>query len=219
MVDRLDLQILEVIDNAPSIVRSVTEKEIESGVLFPSVTTMDIKRNLPYNVDVKIIEGRLKALEDDGYIYYEMNRWWLTRKGREILGKTDSETSPLPTSPSKPMRQILEETFSRFESDIREPLRVGNYLENIDQVRKKRIQAEALLSELRRSYEMGLISESEFKGLMENIGQRLREFDIQLATYVQNRRNELLREIEELEAELTKKREELENLNKMSPRR
>jgi len=167
MVDQLDLQILEVINNAPSIVRSVTEKEIESGVLFPSVTTMDIKRNLPYNVDVNIIEGRLKALENDGYIYYEMNRWWLTRKGRDILGKSVSKTSPLPTSPSRPMRQILEETFSRFESDMQEPLRARSYLENIDQFRKKRVQAEALLSELKRSHEMGLISESEFKGLME----------------------------------------------------
>lgn len=218
MVDQLDLQILNVISNAPSIVRSVTEMEIESGVLFPSVTTMDIKRNLPYNVDLNIIEGRLRALENDGYIYYEANRWWLTSKGREILGKPSKITLP-PTSPSKPMRKILEETFSKFELDMKAPPHAGSYLERIDYFRKRKAQAEALFSELKRSHELDLISESEFQGLMENISKRLRELDTQIEAYVLNRRNELLKEIEILENELGKKRVELENLSKTTSRK
>lgn len=215
MVDQLDLQILEVIENAPSIVRSVTEREIESGVLSPSVTTIDIKRNLPSGVSMSIIEGRLKALEDDGYIFYEKNRWWLTRKGRESLGKTVSKPSSMPTPSSKPMRTILEETFSKFEAGMWIPTKAQNTLEDVEEIRNRITQAEALLSELKRSHEIGLISEEEFKELNERVGRRLNALEIQTDTYLQKRHDDLLREIDGLESQLAKKKIELEKLDKI----
>ena len=156
MLDKLDRRILEIIDNAPSIVISISKREIEVGVLFPSVTTVDIKRNLPHEIDLNIIEGRLSALKDEGYIYFQSNRWWLTQRGKGVLGKTGPSISYQTTSLSKPMRDVLEETFSRFESPGEEPLQP--------------------------------------RGLLD-------------------RRGELLREIEELEGRLVRKRLELEELN------
>lgn len=213
MVDKLDLQILDVIWNAASIVRSVTEKEIRSGVLSPSVTAMDIKRNLRLNVDLSVIEGRLRALENDGHIFYEMDRWWLTSKGREALGKPSKDILSS-TSSSKPMREILEETFSKFETDMQEPPSSGTLLEKIEYFRKRKTQAEALSSELKRSRELGLISESEYQRMMENISRRLMELDSQIESSIMSRREELLREIEILEKELDKKRMESEELKK-----
>ena len=214
MVDQLDLQILEIIEKAPSIVRSVTESEIERGVLSPSVTTMDIKRNLPYNVNTNIIEGRLKALEDEGYIYYETSRWWLTSKGRKILGRTVSQSSPMSTA-SKSMRTILEETFAKFESELLDSKKAKDTSEDIEEVRKRRAQAETLLSELKRSYNLGLISDEEFKHLSERVDQRLSELKLQTEAYIQKRRNDLLKEIEDLESKLAKKKIDLEKLNQL----
>ncbi|MDQ1278759.1 MAG: hypothetical protein QG670_19 [Thermoproteota archaeon] len=204
MVDKLDLQILDIIWNAASIVRSVTEKEIRSGVLSPSVTAMDIKRNLRLDIDLSVIEGRLRALESDGHIYYELDRWWLTSKGRETLGKPSTDITAS-TSYSKPMREILEETFAKFEADMQTPPHTVTSLEKIEYFKKRKTQAEALSSELKRSYELGLISEVEYKRMVENINRRLRELDSRIKLSILSRRNELLIEIEILEKELHEK--------------
>lgn len=219
MVDQFDLEILKVIENALSIVRSVTVEEIERGVLFPSISTIDIKRNLPFDVDLDIVEGRLKALENDGYIVFEMNRWWLTPRGRKTLGKTDTKAFQPVIPPSKPMREILEETFSRFESIKQETKTSGSILENIDDTRKKIIQAKAFLSELSNSYEAGLISEMEYRELVEKLSQKLIKLDVQIEAHFETRRNEILKEIEELENEIAKKRVELETLNRAISRK
>ena len=137
MLDKLDVRILEIIYNASSIVRSISEKEIEVGVLFPSVTTLDIKRNLPTQIELNVIKGRLNSLKDDGYIYFDSERWWLTEKGKEALGKTDSNTSFQTPSSSKPMGKILEETFSRFETQGEETIQHQLLL-----VKKEELQTE-----------------------------------------------------------------------------
>jgi hypothetical protein len=137
MLDKLDVRILEIIYNASSIVRSISEKEIEVGVLFPSVTTLDIKRNLPTQIELNVIKGRLNSLKDDGYIYFDSERWWLTEKGKEVLGKTDSDTSFQTLSSSKPMGKILEETFSRFETQGEETIQHQLLL-----VKKEELQTE-----------------------------------------------------------------------------
>lgn len=215
MIDSLDKQILEIIDKAPSIVRSITEREIESGVLFPSVSTMDIKRNLPYDVGVEVIEGRLNVLEREGYIYFERRRWWLTNKGREVLGRS-GEKWVLPTLPSRPMRKILEETFSRFEGSRMKPeprgLRGG-----INELINKKRRADALLLELRKGFEAGLITEEEHSRTVEILRQKLGELSSQIESFVRNRRSKLLREITALEESLAKKRAELEELNRVRP--
>jgi hypothetical protein len=215
LVDQLDLQILDVIDKAPTIVRSVTEKEIERGMLSPSVTTIDIKRNLPHNISVNIIEGRLKTLEDDGYIYYETNRWWLTLKGKKILGN-DYKPLLMPTPSFKPMRTILEETFSKYDSEMLGAKKTKNTLEDIEDIRNRRIKAETLLSELKQGQEIGLISDEEFEKFNEGINQRLNKFETQTETSVQMKRIHLLKVIKDLEDKLAKKKVELEKLDSLS---
>ena len=157
MLDKLDVRILEIIDKASSIVRSISEKEIEVGVLFPSVTTLDIKRNLPTQIELNVIKGRLNALKDERYIYFVSERWWLTEKGKEVLGKTDSNTSFQTTSLSKPMGKILEETFSKFETEEKEAtqpqlllIRRDELLKEIKKLEKKLIQKKAELNRINK---------------------------------------------------------------------
>jgi hypothetical protein len=157
MLDKLDVRILEIINNASSIVRSISEKEIEVGVLFPSVTTLDIKRNLPTQIELNVIKGRLNSLKDEGYIYFDSERWWLTEKGKEIIGKSDSNTSFQTTSLSKPMGKILEETFSRFETQGEETfqhqlllVRRDKLLKEMKELEEKVIQKKAELKNLNK---------------------------------------------------------------------
>lgn len=214
MIDRFDLEILKVIENALSIVRSVTVEELDRGVLFPSVSAMDIKRNLPFDMDIDLIESRLKVLETEGYILFEMDRWWLTPKGGQALGKTDVKTFQSVSLPSKPVRKILEETFSRFGSTGQETEMPSSALENIGDTRKRILQAEAFLAEINRSYEAGLLSEVEYGELVEKVSRKLMELDVQIELHFQTRRREILREIEELEKDIARKRVELETLDR-----
>lgn len=215
MIDSLDRQILEVIEKAPSIVRSITEREIERGVLFPSVSTMDIKRNLSYDVSIEIIEGRLNSLESEGYIYFEQKRWWLTHKGRIVLGRSDEKTV-LPTPSSRPMRKILEETFSRFEVSNRDSLTLRRHPPDFAELVDERSKVEALLSELKQGVTADLISKDEYAQMAERITTKLQDLDVQIETHVRSRRSSLLREITDLEEALAKKKAELDRLNRVS---
>jgi PHD/YefM family antitoxin component YafN of YafNO toxin-antitoxin module len=215
MIDSLDRQILEVIEKAPSIVRSITEREIERGVLFPSVSTMDIKRNLSYDVSIEVIEGRLNSLESEGYIYFEQKRWWLTHKGRIVLGRSDEKTV-LPTPSSRSMRKILEETFSRFEVSNRDSLTLRRHPPDFAELVDERSKVEALLSELKQGVAAGLISKDEYAQMAERITTKLKDLDVQIETHVSSRRSSLLREITDLEEALAKKKAELDRLNRVS---
>ncbi|MEE8323602.1 MAG: hypothetical protein V3R57_08270 [Candidatus Bathyarchaeia archaeon] len=212
MIDSLDRQILEIVEQAQSIVRSVTEREIERGVLYPSVNTMDIKRNLSIDISVEVIEGRLNALESDGYIYFERKRWWLTDKGRIVLGRSD-EKLVIPTSSSKSMRKILEETFSRFEASTRESLTPSQHPPDFAELVDQRSKVEALLSELKQGVAADLISKDEYAQMAERIATKLKEIEVQMEAHDGNRRSSLLREIKDLEETLVKKKAELERLN------
>ena len=215
MIDSLDRQILEVIEKAPSIVRSITEREIERGVLFPSVSTMDIKRNLSYDVSIEVIEGRLNSLEREGYIYFEQKRWWLTHKGRIVLGRSDEKTV-LPTPSSRSMRKILEETFSRFEVSNRDSLAMRRHPPDFAELIDERSKVEALLSELKQGVAAGLISKDEYAQMAERITTKLKDLDVQIEKHVRSRRSSLLREITDLEEALAKKKAELDRLNRVS---
>jgi PHD/YefM family antitoxin component YafN of YafNO toxin-antitoxin module len=215
MIDSLDRQILEIIEKAPSIVRSITEREIERGVLFPSVSTMDIKRNLSYDVSIEVIEGRLNSLEREGYIYFEQKRWWLTHKGRIVLGRSD-EKMVLPTPSTRSMRKILEETFSRFEASTKDSLTPSRHPPEFTELVDERSKVEALLSELKQGVAAGLISKDEYAQMAERITTKLKDLDDQIETHVRSRRSNLLREITDLEETLTKKKAELDRLNRVS---
>ena len=215
MIDSLDRQILEVIEKAPSIVRSITEREIERGVLFPSVSTMDIKRNLSLDVSIEVIEGRLNSLEREGYIYFEQKRWWLTHKGRIVLGRSDEKTV-LPTPSSRSMRKILEETFSRFEVSNRDALTLRRHPPDFAELVDERSKVEALLSELKQGVAAGLISKDEYAQMAERITAKLKDLDVQIETHVRSRRSSLLREITDLEEAMAKKKAELDRLNRVS---
>jgi hypothetical protein len=214
MIDSLDRQILEIIEKAPSIVRSITEQELERGVLFPSVNTMDIKRNLTSDLSVDVIEGRLKALESDGYLYFERQRWWLTQKGQLVLGRVGKQ-SVISTPSSKPMRTILEETFSRFEASTRDSLTPRRHPRDVTELLDERSKVEALLTELKQGVAAGLISQDESAPMAQQIAMRLKDLDAQIETYAQSRRITLQREITDLEAALATKKAELEHLNRV----
>jgi len=214
MIDNLDRQILEIVEKAQSIVRSITEREIERGVLFPSVSTMDIKRNLSIDISVEVIEGRLNALESDGYIYFERKRWWLTDKGRTILGRS-SEKLVISTPSSKSMRKILEETFSRFEASTKDSLTPSQHPLDFTELVDQRNKMEALLSELKQGVAADLISKDEYTKMAERIATKLKEIDVQIESHVGNRRNTLLLEITDLEETLAKKKAELDRLNQV----
>jgi hypothetical protein len=171
MIDRLDKQILEIIINAPSLVRSVTQQELKAGVLYPSVTTMDIKRNLPSDYTVDIIEGRLRALESEGYIYFESDRWWITTRGRSALGST-LPAAPHQPSP-KPMRDILEETFSKFDFSNQSS---SNELPQ-GQPGSTRQLAESIILLLQKGYEQGLVSQDDLVSLVEKLTEKLENLD------------------------------------------
>ena len=208
MLDPLDRQILETISKAPFIVRSVTEKEIRSGVLLPSITTLDIKRNLPRNVDVDIIEGRLNALEGEGYIYYEENRWWLTTKGKKAIGIGDTK----PPS-SGPIREVLEETFSKFEAEQQKPSRKES--SGSEQFGEEIEQARDELLETTRVKETDEELETKPEDIIASITERLNLSDRRLRELMTMRREELLKEIEELKSKLERKRKELEDVEKV----
>lgn len=169
MIDRLDKQILEIIVNAPSLVRSITQQELQAGVLYPSVTTMDIKRNLPSDYTIEIIEGRLRTLESEGYIYFESDRWWITTRGRSALGGTLPAKPP--RSSPKPMRDILEETFSKFDyanSRSLHGLSQRQYISN-------RQLAEDLILLLQKGYEQGLLSQDDLVNIVEKLKMKLED--------------------------------------------
>jgi hypothetical protein len=171
MIDRLDKQILEIIVNAPSLVRSITQQELRTGVLYPSVTTMDIKRNLPSDYTIDIIEGRLRAMENEGYIYFESDRWWITTRGRSALGGSLPAEPPRPSP--KPMRDVLEETFSKFDfSNTRSPnnLRQREYGSN-------RQLAEDLILLLQKGYEQDLVSQDDLVNIVEKLKKKLEDMD------------------------------------------
>jgi hypothetical protein len=161
MLDKLDIRILEIINNASSIVRSISEKEIEVGVLFPSVTTLDIKRNLPTQIELNVIKGRLNALKDEGHIYFDSERWWLTEKGKGILGKPTSTSALQTSSSTKPMKKILVETFSKYERLKEDPF----------QAQLLRERREKLLQEIKELEEKIIQKKAELQQLNEKLSQ------------------------------------------------
>lgn len=205
MLDSLDRQILETINKAPLIVRSVTEREIRGGVLLPSVTTVDIKRNLPRDVDVRIIEGRLRALEGSGYIYYEEDRWWLTTEGKKAIGIVVAKPAD-----SDSTRRMLDETFSRFEVEEQKPGR--EEVTGVDQLEREIGEAKDELLRATRVQGRGEALEPRYEEMMVSITERLNLLDRKLQDYISKRKEELLKEVEELELELARKRRELDHL-------
>jgi chromosome segregation ATPase len=203
MLDLLDKQILETINSSPSLVRSITEEEVRRGVLLPSVTTIDIKRNLPRSVDIKIVEGRLRVLENEGHIYYENGRWWLTTKGRDALGIS-------PTQPSSgSMRRVLDETFAKYE-DREEHSQVIS--SELNQLVQEINHARNELLESTRLQERDETAKPEYDASITNITKQLNQIDRKLRELTSKRKEILQKEIDRLESDLTMKRKELNDL-------
>jgi hypothetical protein len=191
-VDRLDRQILETIANAPSLVRTVTRQEIEAGVLFPSATALDIKRNLPVEVPLSLVDSRLNYLENDGYIFYNTGRWWLTRKGRIEIGEKGEQL--MSNQIQKPVRAILEETFVRHESQEK--------VEKVDGIT-------ARLDEL---YSSGISIEERHSRVKEMLAELL---DAEIKNYLQSRMDSVDNDVAKLEAELANRKAELQRIRKL----
>jgi hypothetical protein len=195
MVDRLDRQILETIANAPSLVRTVTRREIEAGVLFPSATALDIKRNLPGQVSLNLVESRLGSLERDGYIFFNEGRWWLSRKGRKELGVGEEEERS--DMGQRPVRAVLEETFTRHQKaqDKKEDFTV----------------ADAILRDLYADPELG--EETRAERVMQVLGSLPQGQETR--DYLASRMESLSSEVRSLEEELARKKAELERVKRL----
>lgn len=191
-VDRLDRQILETIANAPSLIRTVTRQEIEAGVLFPSATALDIKRNLPVEVPINLVESRLNYLEKDRYIFFNDGRWWLTRKGRIEIGEKGDQS--MSNSMQKPVRAILEETFVRHESQ-----------EPVDSV-------DTITARLDELYDSKISMDERHSRVKEILSEPL-EADIK--EYLQSRMASLDDEVAKLETELASRKAELQRIKKL----
>jgi len=192
MVDRLDRQILETIADSPSLVRTVTRREIEAGVLFPSATALDIKRNMPGNVPLNLVESRLNFLERDGYIFFNEGRWWLTRKGRKEIGR-EVEVEPEPDIVQRPVRSLLEETFTKHQTQELTG-DISGTIARLDQVYK-----DSKLGEEERNEKV-----KEILSLLRQ-GRDTRE-------YLESRSELLNIEVKQLEEELARKKAELERI-------
>lgn len=184
MVDRLDQQILETIANAPSLVRTVTRREIEAGVLFPSATAFDIRRNLSENIPLNLVESRLNSLDGDGYIFFNEGRWWLTKRGRTEVGRERVEPE---SSIHKPVRALLQETFVKHQQQ--EP----------------KTDVDDTLSRLSEIYSNPKINGEERSKKVKEILSLLHP-DLETREYLESRANSLDTEVKQLESELTKKK-------------
>lgn len=193
MVDRLDRQILETIANAPSLVRTVTRREIEAGVLFPSVTAMDIKRNLPDNIPLNLVESRLNSLGRDGYIFFNEGRWWLTTKGRKEIGRAEEVG---PDTVQRPVRDLLAETFTRHE--------LQELKSDIDEA----------VARLSQAYEDPNLNEEARREKVKEILSTFRQ-DRETKDYLESRADSLSIEIKQLESELTRKKAEVERIKRI----
>ncbi len=193
MVDRLDQQILETIANAPSLVRTVTRREIEEGVLFPSATALDISRNLPENVPLNLVESRLNSLERDGYIFFNEGRWWLTPRGRTEVGRERVQPEP---SIHKPVRALLQETFVKH------------------QPQEPKTDVDDTLSRLGEVYSDPKINGEERSKKVKEILSLLHP-DLETREYLESRADSLDAEVKQLESELTKKKTELDRIRKL----
>ncbi len=197
MVDRLEREILEIIAKASSLVRTVTRKEIETGVLFPSVTAMDIRRNLPSTVQLSVIESRLQLLEKEGYIFNEGGRWWLTRKGQQEVG-FQSEKQSIEEKLNRPITSQIEESFAEH----------GGSFEHAE-YRPVDRSVESLLEKLEELYADAHLTKEERIETARNMISGLLGGGDSLRRYLESRSLELNSEIERLELELSKKKNEL----------
>lgn len=195
MVDRLDRQILETIANARSLIRTVTRREIEAGVLFPSATAMDIKRNIPGDVSLNLVENRLNSLERDGYIFFNEGRWWLTGRGRKEIGRAE-DIEPEPDTVQRPVRTLLEEAFTRHQ--LQEPKAdINDVVARLDEV-----------------YRDPKLDEEKRREKVKEILSLLRQ-NREIKEYLESREESLNAEINELESELARKTGELQRIKRL----
>ena len=202
MVDRLERQILEIIGDASSLVRTVTRREIESGVLFPSVTAIDIRRNLPNTIQLGVIESRLQLLEKDGYIYSDGGRWWLTRKGQSEVGQ--SRALEPTDKQSRPISSLIEESFAEHG----EPVEASEKSSETSELENLLVKLEELYTNQQlTTEERSRTARSMLVGLLED--------DESIKKYLESRSLELASDIEKLENELTRKKSELRHIQKL----
>ncbi len=203
MVDRLERQILEIIGDASSLVRTVTRREIESGVLFPSVTAIDIRRNLPSTIQLSVIESRLQLLEKDGYIYSDGGRWWLTKKGQSEVGQ--SRALQPSDKQDRPISSLIEESFAEHGGSV-EPSEKSSGLSEL----------ESLLVKLEELYTNQKLTTEERSRTARSLLMGLLEDDESIKKYLESRSLELASDIEKLDNELARKRSELRRIQQLA---
>ncbi len=203
MVDLLDKNILDVIDGYKP-----PEKEegvVRAGAPVAPISVTELKQGLKYNISTEVLEGRLKGLEDGGFIRSEEGGWRLTFKGKMLLEDfwdTLAKLKIVEEVEKEPPKVV--EVPRREEEPLEEPVlpTAPEWAKGMEDVGVKRQQAIKFLSEFRRSYEAGLVSEESYNSLREQLSKRLDEMERDIEGRIQSEREARFKEIEAVKEEV-----------------
>lgn len=161
MVDLLDKNILEVIESYASREKAEGPVEVTPPI---SISATELKQHLKYNVPVEVVEERLRSLEEGGFLRSEDGKWSLTFKGRMLLEDFWDTLSSL-----KIVESVEEAAPTVVEAPETEEVRVAppstapELAKRLEELDAKPQQATEFLSELKRSYDAGLISDESYR--------------------------------------------------------
>lgn len=203
MVDLLDKNILDVIDGYKP-----PEKEegvVRAGAPVAPISVTELKQGLKYNISTEVLEGRLKGLEDGGFIRSEEGGWRLTFKGKMLLEDfwdTLAKLKIVEEVEKEPPKVV--EVPRREEEPLEEPVlpTAPEWAKGMEDVGVKRQQAIKFLSEFRRGYEAGLVSEESYNSLREQLSKRLDEMERDIEGRIQSEREARFKEIEAVKEEV-----------------
>lgn len=158
----------------------------------------------------------------------------VTPEPEELLKEALERFPPPPTSvveSTEDVEETPEEIFALTPSegaDVSSPESEGEVKveaaappsppepsEDLEWLMAKRKQIGVLLSELTRSYEMGLVRDELYASLKEDSAKELEAID----GWIQDRMEELAREVKELKEEISKRKSEYEQLSQLVSKR
>jgi len=203
LVDLLDKNILDVIDSYKP-----PEKEegpTQAGSPLVSISVTELKQRLKYNVSTEVLESRLKGLEEGGFLRSDDGKWRLTFKGKMLLEDfwdTLAKLKIVEEVEKAPPTVVEAPQGEEKPSEKPLPLTASEWAKGLERVGAKRQQAIELLSEFRRSYEAGLVSDEMYNSLREQLSKRLDEMEREIEGRTQSEREARFKEIEAVEEEV-----------------
>jgi len=202
LVDLLDKNILDVIGGyKPSKKANATQAEPSPA----SISVTELQRHLKYDVSTEILESRLKGLEDEGFLSSEEGKWRLTPKGKMLLEDFWDTLAKLKIGEEveKEPPKVIEAP-QREEEPSEKPVlpTAPEWAKGMAEVGAKHQQAVKFLSEFKRSYEAGLVSEELYHSFREQLDKRLDEMEREVEERIQSEREARFKEIEAIKDEV-----------------